>query len=99
MDQTQTTGLYMEEDRQRSLVHALSRAEGHVGGIKRMVEERRCADELLTQLAAVRAALTSVAVKIVEEELRLCLTQCGAEDSEVRFDRAMKALGSMLKRG
>ncbi len=96
---TTASGVYLDEQRVRKLTNALSRVEGHVGGIKKMVEERRCADELLTQVAAVRAALSRVAVEIVEEELRLCLTQCGASDAEERFDSAMRALGSMLKRG
>lgn len=63
-----------------------------------MVEEQRCADDLLTQIAAIKAALNRVTVRIVEDELRLCLTQCGAAEADDRFDTAMKALSSMLKR-
>lgn len=95
---TTTDGIYLDGARARSLGHALSRIEGHVGSVRRMVEEQRCADELLTQIAAVKAALNRVTVKIVEEELRLCLTQCGASEADERFDAAMKALASMLKR-
>ncbi len=80
------------------MIRALSRIEGHVGSVKRMIGEKRCADELLTQIAAIKAALNRVTVQIVEEELRLCLTQCGAADADRRFDAAMKALSSMLKR-
>ena len=90
--------VYLDDDTARSLVNALSRIEGHVGSVKRMVGERRCADELLTQIAAVKAAMNRVTVRIVEQELRLCLTQCGASESEERMDSAMRALSSMLKR-
>lgn len=90
--------VYLDDGQVRSLVNALSRIEGHVGSVKRMVEDRRCADELLTQIAAVKAAMSRVAVRVVEQELRLCLTQCGAADAEERFDAAMRALSSMLKR-
>jgi len=89
---------YLDADQTRSLVNALSRIEGHVGSVGRMIEDHRCADDLLTQIAAIKAALNRVTVRIVEEELRLCLTQCGAADAEARFDTAMKALASMLKR-
>ena len=92
------TKSYLDEAQVRSLTNALSRIEGHVGAVKRMVDEQRCADDLLIQIAAIKAALNRVTVRIVEEELRLCLTQCGAEDAEARFDTAMKALASMLKR-
>ncbi|HED53446.1 MAG TPA: metal-sensitive transcriptional regulator [Phycisphaerales bacterium] len=89
---------YLDDGQARSIVNALSRIEGHVGSVKRMVDERRCADELLTQIAAIKAALNRVTVKLVEGELRLCLTQCGAEDADERFAAAMRALSSMLKR-
>ncbi len=90
---------YLDDDQVRSLVNALSRIEGHVSSVKRMVDERRCADELLIQIAAVKSALNRVTVLIVEGELQLCLTQCGAIDSEKRFESAMRALASMLKHG
>jgi len=96
--QTTTQHTYLDDKSVRSLVNALSRIEGHVGSVKRMVEDRRCADDLLTQIAAVKAAMNRVAVRVVEDELRLCLTQCGAEEAEQRFETAMKALASMLKR-
>jgi len=94
-----TTGtVYLDEPQARSLCNSLSRIEGHVGSVRRMVEEQRCADDLLTQIAAIKAALNRVTVRIVEEELRLCLSQCGAAEADDRFDAAMKALSSMLKR-
>jgi CsoR family transcriptional regulator, copper-sensing transcriptional repressor len=96
--QSSTDHVYLDEAQTRSYINALSRIEGHVGSVKRMVEEHRCADELLTQIAAIKGALNRITVKIVEGELRLCLTQCGAEDAEERFDAAMKSLSSMLKR-
>jgi len=90
--------VYLDDEQVQSLVNALSRIEGHVGSVKRMVQDRRCADELLTQIAAVKAAMNRVAVRVVEQELRLCLTQCGAAEADERFDAAMRALSSMLKR-
>ena len=51
------------------------------------------------QTAAVRAALNSVVVRLVEEELLSCLTSCGQLEAEERMSQAMKALSSMLKHG
>jgi CsoR family transcriptional regulator, copper-sensing transcriptional repressor len=90
---------YLSEETQRSLVNGLSRIEGHVRAVKRMVEERRCCDDILTQTAAIRSALNRVAVKLVEEELLNCLTSCGQLEGEERMSNAMKALSSMLKHG
>jgi len=38
----------------RQIVNRLSRAEGHLAAVKRMVEERRDCADVLIQLAAVR---------------------------------------------
>ena len=65
--------------------------------MKRMVSERRCCDEILTQVAAVKAALNQVTVKLAETELLNCLKSCGQRDAEERMAAAMKAIGSMLK--
>ena len=93
------TSEYLSDESVKSMVDGLSRIEGHVRAVKRMVEERRCCDEILTQTAAVKAALNRVTVKLVEEELLNCLITCGQVDAEERMTRAMKALSSMLKHG
>jgi CsoR family transcriptional regulator, copper-sensing transcriptional repressor len=90
-------GVYLSDEAVKRLVDGLSRIEGQVRGVKRMVEERRCCDEILTQTAAVRAALSRVTVMLVEGELFNCLTACGQPDAEERMHSAMKALSSMLK--
>ncbi len=90
---------YLSDESLKSLVDGLSRIEGHVRAVKRMVEERRCCDEILTQAAAVRSALNRVTVRLVEEELLNCLTSCGKLTAEERMSQAMKALSSMLKHG
>jgi len=88
---------YLSDESMKSIVNGLSRIEGHVRAVKRMVEERRCCDDILTQTAAIRSALNRVTVKLVEDELLNCLTSCGQPDAEDRMGSAMKALSSMLK--
>lgn len=90
---------YLPDIAAKSLIDRLSRIEGHVASVKRMIAERRCCDEVLTQLAAIKAALNRVIVRLVEEELQNCLTSCGEMEAEERLGQAMKALSSMLKHG
>ena len=90
---------YLTDDSAKRLVDALSRIEGHVRAVKRMVEQRRCCDEILSQAAAVRSALNGVMVRLVEEELFSCLDTCGRDDAEERLASAMRSLASMLKHG
>jgi CsoR family transcriptional regulator, copper-sensing transcriptional repressor len=88
---------YLSDEVVQQLVNRLSRIEGQVRAVKRMISERTCCDEVLTQTAAIRAAIDRVAVKLVEDELLNCLTTCGQMDAKDRMARAMKALSTMLK--
>lgn len=59
----------------------LARIEGQTAGLRRMWDEDRPAEELLDQIAAVRAALRGVAVAIVHDtaEVRLRVTPATTE--------------------
>ena len=73
----------------------LARIEGHVRGIKRMVEEDAECPDVLLQIAAVRAALNNVGQIILEDHLRSCMVRA-VKDGE--FDDAMKDLELSLDR-
>jgi DNA-binding FrmR family transcriptional regulator len=51
----------------------LRRIHGQVGGLLRMVEERRYCMEILTQLRAARAALSRVEENILREHVEHCV--------------------------
>ena len=53
-----------------ALAHRLARIEGQVRGVARMVDDDRACLDVLTQLAAVQAALDAVAIILVEEHVR-----------------------------
>jgi len=61
------------EESLRQIVNRLSRIEGHVRGIKTMVNENRPCPEVLNQIAAVKGAISSVAKIILEDHLEECL--------------------------
>ena len=62
----------MKQDRQK-LLHRLNRIEGQVRGIARMVEDDRYCIDVLTQLHAVRAALTRVETELLQSHLSHCI--------------------------
>ncbi len=51
----------------------LARIEGQVRGIAKMVDEDRYCVDVLTQIAAVRAALDKVALGLLDDHARHCL--------------------------
>ena len=62
----------MQAETKSSCLRRLSRIEGQVRGLSRMVEEDRYCIDVVTQISAVRAALR----KLEEEVLRDHVGQC-----------------------
>ena len=78
-----------------AVINRLSRIEGHVGAIKRMVDEDTPCPDVLVQIAAVRSALNSAGRIILEGHIRNCM-QDAYRDGD--FDEAMKSLNLSLDR-
>jgi len=76
------------------VANRLSRAEGHVRGIKRMWQEGKDCPEVLLQIGAVQAALRQVARIILEEHLESCLLNAARRG---RYDQALVELKDALK--
>jgi DNA-binding FrmR family transcriptional regulator len=53
----------------------LARIEGHVGGVRRMWESGRPCDEVLLQLAALRAAIDRAARIIMRDHAESCIAK------------------------
>lgn len=57
----------------------LARTAGHVGAIKRMVEDGRSCTDVLVQLSAVRASIDRASKLVLEDHLESCVR--GAADN------------------
>lgn len=88
---------YLTPEAQKGLADRLARAEGHVRSIRQMVVDHRCADEILIQIAAVKAALNQTAASLIDSEMRSCVETCMGGSSEDRLARVTKALSAVLK--
>ena len=88
---------YLTPEAQKALADRLARAEGHVRSIRQMVVDHRCADEILIQIAAVKAALNQTAASLIDSEMRSCVETCMGGSSDDRLDRVTKALSAVLK--
>ncbi len=73
------------------LVLRLRRAEGQLRGVQRMLEEGADAQQVLTQLAAVKAAVDQVGIRLMSERLRTCVAN-GEEGCAESFEDAMATL-------
>ncbi len=89
---------YLDDDAVKTLTDRLARAEGSLRGISRMVAERRCVDEILTQVAAVKGALNQVTCLLLERQLKACFTQCmPSGEPDDRLQRLANALSMVVK--
>jgi len=82
------------------LLARLSRVEGQVRGVQRMVEDDRYCIDVLTQISAVQAALDKVALGLLDDHTRTCVI--GAQDPgrrEERTEELMGAVGRLMRRG
>ena len=93
----QRTEIYLTAESQKALADRLARAEGHLRSVRQMVIDHRCADEILLQLAAVKAAINKTAAVILETEIRACADSCMKGTAEDRMDRVVNALATILK--
>lgn len=69
----------------------LRRAEGQLRGVQRMLDEGAECKDILTQLAAVKAAVDQVGLHIISERLRSCVVG-GEGDCEEQFEQAVSTL-------
>jgi CsoR family transcriptional regulator, copper-sensing transcriptional repressor len=87
-------------DTKDDLLKRLRRIEGQVRGLQRMVEEEAYCIDVLTQVSAATKALQSVAVALLEEHLRHCVTDAaaqGGDEAERLVTEASQAIERLVR--
>jgi DNA-binding FrmR family transcriptional regulator len=76
-----------------AVIHRLSRIEGHVRAIKRMVEEETPCPDVLIQLAAIKSAIQRTAQIVLEDHMESCLSQAAKKgETDLEWDSMKEAL-------
>ena len=65
----------MQADRKADVLKRLSYVEGHIAGIRKMVEEDKYCVEILRQTYAVRKALEKLEAIVLEGHLQTCVPE------------------------
>jgi DNA-binding FrmR family transcriptional regulator len=75
----------------------LVRAEGHLHGIIKMIDEDKECPDILMQIAAVKAALNKVGEVILEDHLEHCLVEAvKSGDIEPQLEELKAALQKLI---
>jgi len=79
------------------LLQRLSRIQGQVGGIARMVEEERYCIDILTQIQAVKAALRKAEEEILKSHSNHCIAHAiksgDVADARRKFSELIELFG------
>lgn len=81
----------------KDLVNRLSRIEGQVRGIKRMVEGDAYCVDILTQVSAVQAALNSFNKVLLTEHIRTCVVEDIRQGNEEVIDELVSTIQKLMK--
>ena len=88
----------MRKDIKASLARRLTRIEGQVRGLSRMVEDDRYCIDIVTQIAAVRAALRRVEEEILRDHVGHCVEHAIASGNKADQRRKIEELMAVVGR-
>ena len=90
------TKKHSQEEHKR-LVNRLSRVEGQIRGIKKMVEEDAYCIDILIQVAAANAALNSFNKELLAEHIRTCVADDIKNGREETIEELVATLQKLMK--
>ena len=85
------------DDEYKSLINRLSRIEGQVRGIKGMVERNAYCTDIITQVAAVTAALNSFNKELLANHIRTCVAQDIRNGKEETIEELVTVMQKLMK--
>lgn len=89
---------YGYAENKADILKRLSRAEGQVRGVANMVEADKYCIDILTQISAAQAALDKVAVELLRDHARHCLSASNSESERTKkADELALAVNRMLR--
>lgn len=88
---------HREEDELRCLVNRLSRIEGQVRGVKKMLEEDAYCTDVLTQVSAIQAALNAFNKELLANHIKSCVVEDIRAGNDEVVDDLVSTLQKLMK--
>ena len=85
------------EKERKKLINRLSRIEGQIRGIRGMVEADAYCTDILTQCAAVNAAVNAFNKELIGHHIRGCVTRDLQAGDETVIDELVNTLQKLMK--
>ncbi len=81
----------------QAVLNRLSKAIGHLGAVRRMVEDGRDCSEVLIQLAAVRSAVNEICKLILKDHIDHCIVDAIKFGDKETIDELQNAIRKLIK--
>lgn len=81
----------------KDLIHRLNRIEGQVRGVKKMVENDAYCVDILTQVAAINAALNSFNKVLLANHMRTCVVEDIRSGKDEVIDELVATMQKLMK--
>ena len=75
-----------------SNIRRLQTVEGHVRGVKRMLEEDAYCIDVIRQINAIQAALNKVSINILDDHLNSCLISAVRSEDQEDTERVLQEI-------
>lgn len=88
---------HRSEEEYKALLNRLSRIEGQVRGIRKMVETDAYCTDILTQVSAVQAALNAFNRELLASHIRTCVADDLRSGKDETIDELVFTLQKIMK--
>ena len=78
-------------------VQRLKTVEGHVAGVRRMMEEGKYCIDIIRQIQAVQSALNKTSKIILEDHMNSCMTTAIRGDDPEERERVLKEIAEVYE--
>jgi len=86
------------ESNKQDIIKRLKKIEGQVKGIQKMIEEEKPCAEILTQIAAIRAAINKVGGMVLERYSKTCIENALlTDDREQNIEDLVNTIQKFLR--
>ena len=85
------------EEQKKKLLNRLSRLEGQVRGVRKMVENDAYCNDILVQAAAISAAMNAFSRELLRSHLRTCVIRDIGEGRDEVADELMDTLEKIMR--
>ncbi len=94
---TQQKTRHRTDEEYKKLCNRLSRIEGQIRGIRRMLDESAYCPDILNQAAAANAALNAFSRELLSQHIRSCVVNDVRDGHDEVVDELLDTLSKMMK--